>query len=607
MECHLQCNLHLPRTATSGDLNFLTTRKGTTDLSRLSEHTHTIITMAENRPRSEKGTGAAHSVRGTADENNAAPSTIWDHGREQFIDETLTWCCRHCMTPRSDDTRGERLLNFAGEKQYHLVVEGAGVWHFLQRDSAKDHLLSEHGIAVGVLKAGAIHVVRFPSMTAPSEAELYKRASIKRQFFADNIFPEDDILAALLASHSPTTQAAILDTLPSLLPLGVLTPANAKMLTATNMEIYHRFKRTEERNLPPREVAAILRTMPCQIAGYAFLHVYKYLVEVIMSHRCPFEDVNGTVVVAERPVPLEEMPEADAEQIVTPQSVTRQDNSIVRSHNMKKDLEDSFHRPSLAAEPAQSSKEHEQRLNVFPERHIAQLSSGEVQHHSSEIAGHFKMPGAQAVVVDRPSDGTSYAIQGGGLQLANMTAEVLAANIAGGAPREQTESAIKRTPHADSSAHPLQTAYTGTAIGSLGMSAFDAPSPFAEVQQRTRLRTLYENAVERMSLYGRERTARIAEINHRAKGLREWLKERVANEVTAAHAEDSANLDQQIFWPSFAREHTANIADIHNKADGLREWLSARVEQEMSAVEAEYADLIDQVQLQLREDIRKHQ
>jgi hypothetical protein len=134
------------------------------------------------------------------------------------------------------------------------------------------------------------HLPPIPPSPTPTEADLAKRASIKSQFFSDNILPDDNTLAAMLESISPTTQADILDTLPSLLPPGPVTPVIATLLSDSVMGIYHRFKGTKQSSLRPEEIAAFIRKMPCQKAGHAFLYVYKYWFEEMVSERSLFGD-----------------------------------------------------------------------------------------------------------------------------------------------------------------------------------------------------------------------------------------------------------------------------------------------------------------------------
>jgi hypothetical protein len=91
-------------------------------------------------------------------------------------------------------------------------------------------------------------------------------------------------------SISPTTQADILDTLPSLLPPGPVTPAIANLLSDTVMGIYHRFKGMKQSRPRPEEIAAFIRKMPCQKAGHAFRHVYRYWFEEMVRERSLFGD-----------------------------------------------------------------------------------------------------------------------------------------------------------------------------------------------------------------------------------------------------------------------------------------------------------------------------
>jgi hypothetical protein len=124
-----------------------------------------------------------------------------------------------------------------------------------------------------------------PPLKAPNEADLARHAATRILYFNDNRFPDEKALEMLFETLSPSMHAEILDTLPYLLPLGLLTSAIAKMLSDTIMGLYYRFKGTKQRALGPVELATFIKKMPCQKAGEAFLHVYNHWFREMVGHR----------------------------------------------------------------------------------------------------------------------------------------------------------------------------------------------------------------------------------------------------------------------------------------------------------------------------------
>jgi hypothetical protein len=116
-----------------------------------------------------------------------------------------------------------------------------------------------------------------PPMNPASEAELAKRAQNKAKFCFSEVFPDDAQMALVLARVGKREDSQLLETLPSLLPPGDLTPAMARMLCDTINEIWDQLAWTKASALHEGEVAAYIRKMPCEKAGEAFLHAYKHL------------------------------------------------------------------------------------------------------------------------------------------------------------------------------------------------------------------------------------------------------------------------------------------------------------------------------------------
>jgi hypothetical protein len=116
-----------------------------------------------------------------------------------------------------------------------------------------------------------------PRRPDPTAAELSKRETIKTLYFKDCVFPDDTKLTTLFGTMSLTEKSDILHALPSLLPIGELTTEIADSIKATVVKINDRFQSTSECALSAVELATIIRSMPCQHAGEAFLHLYKHL------------------------------------------------------------------------------------------------------------------------------------------------------------------------------------------------------------------------------------------------------------------------------------------------------------------------------------------
>jgi hypothetical protein len=121
------------------------------------------------------------------------------------------------------------------------------------------------------------HIPPIPPMKPASEAELAKRAHNKTKLFISQVFPDDAQMALVLARVGKREDSQLLETLPSLLPPGDLTPAMVRLLCDTIKEICNQLAWTKASALPEGEVAAYIRKMPCEKAGEAFLHAYKHL------------------------------------------------------------------------------------------------------------------------------------------------------------------------------------------------------------------------------------------------------------------------------------------------------------------------------------------
>jgi hypothetical protein len=128
------------------------------------------------------------------------------------------------------------------------------------------------------------HTSPIPPRTNLTDAERTKRDCTRRVFFKDNVFPHDGKLAELFATISPTAHGEIVNALPSLLPSGPLTKEVADFITEIVGNIYDRLHSTKESAVPLADLAAVVRSMPCQHAAEAFLHAYKHLFQDMVGH-----------------------------------------------------------------------------------------------------------------------------------------------------------------------------------------------------------------------------------------------------------------------------------------------------------------------------------